>query len=204
MITWKDVFRRNGWVALAGFGAHGHDMADSVGWRDGRQVWPYDDNPDASTDLHGSIDDLIFYTNDDLIFYTNIRYAVGVNNGRMRQQIVGRLERGGVVNDCDGVWVHPAATVDEHSTELGRHTHINGGAFITRASLGEFCTVGPNATICGDVTIGNLVSVGAGAVVCEFSTIGDGATIGAGCVLPPHTIVGAGQTWVGVPGKPIR
>lgn len=87
---------------------------------------------------------------------------------------------------------------------LGRHTHINANCFLTRATLGDYVTVGPGATICGDVTIGDEAMIGAGAVISDRVTIGKGVKIGAGAVVPPLTEIPDYQTWVGVPARPVR
>lgn len=89
-------------------------------------------------------------------------------------------------------------------TRLGRHTHINGNVFITRAHLGDFVTVGPGATICGDVLIGAGTQIGAGAVISNLCEIGPRAIIGAGAVVPPKTRIPPNQTWVGVPARKVE
>jgi carbonic anhydrase/acetyltransferase-like protein (isoleucine patch superfamily) len=86
---------------------------------------------------------------------------------------------------------------------LGRHTHINGNVFITRAKVGDFVTVGPGATICGDVVIGAGVQIGAGAVISNLCEIGPRAVIGAGAVVPPRTVIPPNETWVGVPARKV-
>lgn len=86
---------------------------------------------------------------------------------------------------------------------LGRHTHINGNVFVTRAKVGDFVTVGPGATICGDVIIGAGVQIGAGAVISNLCEIGPRAVIGAGAVVPPRTVVPPNETWVGVPARKV-
>ena len=87
---------------------------------------------------------------------------------------------------------------------LGRHTHINGNVFITRARIGDFVTVGPGATICGDVIIGAGTQIGAGAVISNLCEIGPRAIIGAGAVVPPRTVVPPNETWVGVPARKVE
>lgn len=100
------------------------------------------------------------------------------------------------------------AVVGAHCTigpevRLGRHTHINGNVFITRAKVGDFVTVGPGATICGDVVIGAGVQIGAGAVISNLCEIGPRAVIGAGAVVPPRTVIPPNETWVGVPARKV-
>lgn len=139
-------------------------------------------------------------------------YVLGHNSSVIRE----RLDRPeGAVT-----LIHPSAAVTEdlrasdgvvigaHCTigpevRLGRHTHINGNVFITRARIGDFVTVGPGATICGDVVIGAGVQIGAGAVISNLCEIGPRAVIGAGAVLPPGTHVPPNETWVGVPARKV-
>jgi len=106
----------------------------------------------------------------------------------------------GDLRASSGVVVGANCTIGPE-TRLGRHTHINGNVFITRARIGDFVTIGPGATICGDVTIGAGAQIGAGAVISNLCEIGPRAIIGAGAVLPPGTHVPPNQTWVGVPAR---
>lgn len=66
---------------------------------------------------------------------------------------------------------------------LGKHVHVNYGSMMTRSSVGDFTTIGPGVTICGDVTIGARCLIGAGAVIKNLVTIGDDVTVGAGAVV---------------------
>ena len=84
---------------------------------------------------------------------------------------------------------------------LGAHTHVNAKATLTRCILGDFCTVGPGANICGDVIIGQDVVIGAGATICDRVEICSGVTIGANAVVPPLTKITQPGTYVGVPAK---
>jgi sugar O-acyltransferase (sialic acid O-acetyltransferase NeuD family) len=101
----------------------------------------------------------------------------------------------------DGVIVGQHTSLG-YNSEIGRHTHIGAGVVIHRGKIGEFVTVCPGATICGDVTIGDFVTVGAGATISNLVTIGEGAFIGAGAVVvndvEPYTTV------AGVPAKEIN
>lgn len=102
-----------------------------------------------------------------------------------------------------GVVIGANTTVGPEVT-LGRHTHLNGNVFVTRARLGDFVTVGPGATICGDVTIGAGTQIGAGAVISNLCEIGPRVTIGAGTVVLPGTVIPPNQTWVGVPARKVE
>lgn len=138
-----------------------------------------------------------------------VPYVLGVNDSRTREALD--------VSTAAATLVHPSAMVDGSvrlgagvvvgafsqlgpSVALGVHTHINGHCFVTRAELGDYVTVSPGVTICGDVTIGNRVQIGAGATVSNLVTIDDDVVVGAGAVVPPRTHLTAG-TYVGVPAR---
>jgi acetyltransferase-like isoleucine patch superfamily enzyme len=87
---------------------------------------------------------------------------------------------------------------------LGRHVHVGANTSITRATVGDYTTVAPGVTICGDVTIGDRCLIGAGAVISNLCIIGNDVTLGAGAVVPPRTTIPDGQTWVGVPAQGVR
>lgn len=169
-------------VVIFGMGGHGTDMAEDL--------WPvdvvfYDDrNPEAVGDRTAWLAD-------------SRPWLLGVNDPRQRMQLAAWHPAPAAEN---GRWIHSTAHLGPR-VRLGRHTHINAGVTITRTTVGDFTTISPNATICGDVTIGDGVTIGAGAVVSQFCTVGNFTTIGAGAVLPPGVQTGAGETWVGVPAK---
>lgn len=84
-------------------------------------------------------------------------------------------------------------------TFIGMHTHVGAGVTITRAEIGDYCTIGPGANICGDVFIGNDVVIGAGSTIANLVSIGDGAIIGAGAVVIRDVF--PGEKVVGVPAR---
>jgi acetyltransferase-like isoleucine patch superfamily enzyme len=176
-------------VVVVGAGGHGRDVAQNLG-DSCKFVGFYDDDPEAA--VGPVLGNLHEWLGDDR------RFIIGINDVRERRRLAEWYSREGGKGTAisgSGMWVHPQATGGAGTTYCP-HVHVNAGAFCVRSYLGSYSSIGPNATICGDVTIGNLVTIGAGATVCEWCVIGDGATIGAGAVLPPHTIVPAGETWV--------
>lgn len=155
-------------VVIFGNGGHGRDIAASFSGR----VQFRDDDPGK---CHG----------EKPRPRKGIAYIIGVNDPKERATIYRRLRGplGRYRHLWDGGrWVHPSASVDATAT-VGIHTHINAGAFLTRCTIGDFVTVGPNATICGDVTIGDRCMIGAGAVIKNMVTIGNDVTVGCGAVV---------------------
>jgi NDP-sugar pyrophosphorylase family protein len=125
-----------------------------------------------------------------------IPYAyIGINDGPTRRRLDCHEK------DFDGVLVGPC-TYHGPDVVLGRHTHVNANCFLTRCTIGAYCTLGPGVIICGDVTIGDDCTIGAGAVISNLVTLEDGVTIGAGAVVPPGRHLTAG-TYVGVPVRRI-
>lgn len=81
---------------------------------------------------------------------------------------------------------------------LGKHVHVGYCVGAVRTNVGDYTTISPGVTICGDVEIGEAVFIGAGAVICDRVTIGDNAVIGAGAIVPPTSVIPSGTTVTGV------
>lgn len=107
----------------------------------------------------------------------------------------------GKLNYQGGVTIMPGGVIMPGVT-IGRYTHINMGVTIGHdVHIGECCVINHNAGISGNVRIGNEVLIGAGATVIEAHTIYSDSTVGAGGVVTKD--IPAGQTWVGVPARPM-
>ncbi|MBK86630.1 MAG: acetyltransferase [Flavobacteriaceae bacterium] len=118
--------------------------------------------------------------------------------------------------------IDPTSTVSkfayikpESSISIGINSVINSlvkigtGVIVNTASIIEhevkikkFSHIGPNATVCGGVSIGENVFVGAGAVIKEGVRIGDNSIIGAGAIVLKD--IPANTTYVGNPAKKIK
>ena len=183
-------------------GGHGQDIAAIVK-NSGQPFAGYlDDNIDGP-DILGPCLDLELYDN----------YLIGHNDSRIREQM-DRAEGAAIAIHASAA-VHltlqalPGVVIGAHTTigpktRLGRHSHINGNVFITRAQIGDFVTIGPGATICGDVTIGAGSQIGAGAVISNLANLGPRVTIGAGTVVLPRQELPPNSTWVGTPARRIK
>jgi acetyltransferase EpsM len=189
-------------VLIVCAGAHGTDVA---AWSD-RPILGFLDDEKSGPNIFGPT---------TLLNLIDADWVAGHNSGTVRQlyaKVANRkatklLSSHATIDSSvvakDGVVVGPNSTVGP-LTVLGSHTHINANVFVTRASLGDFCTVSPGATICGDVMIGDHVSIGAGATISNLVLIQSNVTVGAGCVIPPGQTLPAHSTWVGVPGRRIK
>jgi bifunctional N-acetylglucosamine-1-phosphate-uridyltransferase/glucosamine-1-phosphate-acetyltransferase GlmU-like protein len=160
------------------------------------------------------VDQIEAHTPGELVSALNGRaYVLGMNDSHTRKNLDLLTERASRVLDPTltgwplvteaGVVISANVTIGPKVT-LGRHTHINSGVFVTRAMIGDYVTIGPGATICGDVSIYDEAMIGAGAVISNLCTIGEGAKIGAGAVVPPNTHVPPYETWDGDPARPVR
>ena len=185
-------------VSLIGYGNHGKDIEAIFlrAYKSDKRLTIYDDDPTRTTEL--------------LDFITG-KILIGVNDPTIRHQIADRFSRlrgasplidPSVIRGIDvelgrGVVVAPGAVL-LRSVILGNHCHVNYLASMTRCTIGDYSTISPAATICGNVTIGEDCYVGANSTICERSTIGNHVTVGAGAVVLPWSIVPDNTRVVGV------
>jgi hypothetical protein len=187
-------------TALVGFGSHGRDIAYIWSLCHGKPLGIYDENPQVAGVPP------IPMTED---------YLIGVNRGRraIAERLGGRpaaplnasqqpLPAHRNVVLAPGVVIAPGVTL-LHDVQVGLHSHVNYNASLTRCLVGDYVTISPSVTICGDVEIEDDVWVGAGATVCDRTIIHKGAVIGAGAVVPPLTVIGPDELWLGVPARAV-
>lgn len=100
-----------------------------------------------------------------------------------------------------------AGTVLTTNIILGRHVQINLNCTVGHdAILDDYATLAPGVHVSGWVHLGRRVYVGTGAVLVHGTSaspliVGDDAVIGAGACVTKS--VPAGETWVGVPARPV-
>jgi sugar O-acyltransferase (sialic acid O-acetyltransferase NeuD family) len=101
-----------------------------------------------------------------------------------------------------GCIVH-AATVLTADIRLGAHVAVMPAVVLTHDDvIADGVTFGAGARVAGGVTVGAGAYIGSGALLRESIEIGPGAVIGMGAVVTRS--VGAGETWAGVPARPLR
>ncbi|TBR40138.1 MULTISPECIES: acetyltransferase [Dyella] len=149
-------------------------------------------------------------------------YAISVGSPTLRELACHRLETLGLqpmtllhpraeVSDSshieDGCLIC-ASTVVSVNTRIARHVYINVGTTISHdVCIGEFSTLCPGVTVCGNVHIGNGAFIGAGATIIngtpsEPLVIGDKATVAAGACVTKS--VPSGAVFGGVPAVRLK
>ncbi|MCW2739258.1 MAG: hypothetical protein JWN97_3902 [Nocardioides sp.] len=190
----------------------------AVMMRHGGPVNIVDDNPATWGTLHGltpvlgSVDLVPDIVDHDVV--------LALGKGRFRRRVAVRLDMLGVDAARYTSVVHPRVVLPG-SCSIGVGSIVLDGVVLTadvevgrhvvlmpQVALTHGCTVHDFATICagvslgGDVEIGEAAYLGMNSSVREGVRVGADATLGMGSVLledlPP------GETWAGVPARPIR
>lgn len=106
----------------------------------------------------------------------------------------------------DGVTVGANSCIDRGAfddTVVGENTKIDNLVQIAHnVRLGRNCVMAAHSGISGSVTVGDGVQLGGRVGIADHLVIGDGARIAGGAGLMHN--VAAGETWGGLPARPIR
>lgn len=146
--------------------------------------------------------------------------VVTVGNPRsfdVKRSIVGRL---GLDRSRYVTLVHPTASIGSQvamgegtvvlagcvatqGVTIGRHVAMMPNVVLTHDDeVGDFAILGAGARLGGGVKVGEGAYVGSGVSVRESILIGSGAMVGMGAVVVND--VPPGETWVGVPARPLK
>jgi sugar O-acyltransferase (sialic acid O-acetyltransferase NeuD family) len=143
-----------------------------------------------------------------------------VGRGRGRERLAARLAALGAGEGRYATVVHPtvevppgcevgagsillAGVVLTANVRVGRHVVVMPKAVLTHDDvLDDFATVCAGVALGGGVQVGRGAYLGMNASVREGVVVGARATLGMGAVL--LTDLPAGQTWAGVPARPVR
>ena len=165
--------------AIIGYGAHGQDIEAIFRRTQSGSLELFDDDQSRGKPIEGRIND--YYLGP---YYPDQKVAMDSRiKGRPGSPLID--PRAYIGRGCSlgpGVVIAANAFLD-HSVVVGKHTHINYSASMTRTRIGDYCTISPGVVICGDVVIGHRVFVGAGAIVCNLVTIPDDSVIQAGQIV---------------------
>ena len=152
--------------------------------------------------------------------FRSAQVLVAVGSGRARRAIVARLRDLRVTHHRFATIRHPSVALPPGCTvgagsillaHVSLTCDVRVGAHVVAmpgVTLTHDVTVDEHATLCAGVSLGGGVAVGSGAylgmnaAVREGVRVGRDAVLGAGAVL--LTDLPDGETWAGVPARPLR
>ena len=117
-------------------------------------------------------------------------------------QIIGDV----VLGEHASVWMNAVVRGDVHSIRVGAHSNVqdcavlHGMRYMYPVIVGEYVTIGHNATVHGCV-VEDCCLIGMGATVMNNARIGEGSIIAAGAVIPEGAIIPPRSLVTGIPGK---
>jgi sugar O-acyltransferase (sialic acid O-acetyltransferase NeuD family) len=157
---------------------------------------------------------------DAVVDTPDARVVVAVASSLVRRTVVQRLVELGVAADRFCTVIDPTVR-NPAGCPVGRGSIFFAGVTITAdAVLGAHLVAMPGVTITHDCVVGDFVTFAAGVSLGGGCTIGEAAYLGMNCAvrqgvtISPDSTVGmgavvlddvpAGQTWVGVPARPLQ
>lgn len=177
-----------------------------------------DDNPATWGTLHGLIP--VLGSVDLVPGVVDHDVVLTLGQGRHRRRVSVRLDMLGLDPDRYASLIHPGVVLPGSCSigagsialdgvvltadvEVGRHVVL-----MPQVTLTHGCTVHDFATLCAGVSLGGDVEIGEAAYIGMNASVREGVRIGAGAVVGMGSAVlgdvPAGETWVGVPARPIR
>lgn len=146
--------------------------------------------------------------------------AVTIGSGQARRQVVHRLTAAGVPVERFTSVVHPRVVLPDDCS-LGTGCLVLDGVVLTaeawvgdhvvampQVTLTHGCVVDDFATLCAGVTLGGDVRVRSGAYLGMNSCVREGVVVGRDTILGMGSVLledlPDGETWAGVPARPLR
>ena len=147
------------------------------------------------------------------------RLVVCVGSGAIRADIVRRLGALGLPPGRFATIVHPHTVVPEGCTvgegsillanvvltaavTVGRHVVVMPGVTLTHGDfVDDYATFGAGVSLGGSVVVGRAAFLGMNSSIRQRTRVGARAVIGMGAAVVSD--VPEGQTWVGVPARPM-
>jgi carbonic anhydrase/acetyltransferase-like protein (isoleucine patch superfamily) len=114
-----------------------------------------------------------------------------------------------VLGENSSVWMNAVLRGDVHSIRVGSNSNVqdcavlHGQRNLYRVQVGDWVTIGHNATVHGCVVEDECL-IGIGARVLNNCRIGAGSIIASGAVVPEQTVVPPRTLWAGVPARQRR
>jgi carbonic anhydrase/acetyltransferase-like protein (isoleucine patch superfamily) len=111
-----------------------------------------------------------------------------------------------VLGERSSVWMNAVLRGDVNFIRVGSCSNVqdcavlHGQRNLYPVIVGDWVTIGHNATVHGCVVADNVV-IGMGARVLNNARVGEGCIIAAGSVVPEQTVVPPRTLWAGVPAK---
>ncbi|WP_104091155.1 NeuD/PglB/VioB family sugar acetyltransferase [Arthrobacter sp. GMC3] len=155
----------------------------------------------------------------DVVDHPNARVLICAGKGAVREVIASRLGLLGVRSERYATVIDRTAIVSVGTTvgagsvllsnvvltagvRVGSHVVLMPNVTLTHDDeLADFATLTAGVSLGGSVHVGKAAYLGMNSSVREGRTVGAGATVGMGAAVV--TDVPDGQTWVGVPARPI-
>ena len=112
------------------------------------------------------------------------------------------------LKEYSSVWHNAVLRGDVNKIVIGRYTNIQDNSVVHvadnySATIGDFVTVGHNATVHACIVEDHCL-IGMGSTVLDGAVIGRGSIVAAGAVVSPRTIVPPFSLVAGVPAKVVK
>jgi carbonic anhydrase/acetyltransferase-like protein (isoleucine patch superfamily) len=111
-----------------------------------------------------------------------------------------------ILGEHASVWMNAVVRGDVNSIRVGARSNVqdcavlHGMRYIYPVIVGEWVTIGHNATVHGCV-VEDACLIGMGARVLNNARVGEGSIIAAGTIVPENMVIPPRSLVAGIPGK---